>query len=111
MPKLGLFGVEKRRSRAGPGKHYLCHDHLYELSCCPSFPESCFAVIVSDSVGGRYCSRSSYAFDTDLVRIDKFGGIVIEFIGDAIYAVFGAPVRNREHRRGTTFSFPLLLNL
>mmetsp|Transcript_40202 Transcript_40202/g.94141 ORF Transcript_40202/g.94141 Transcript_40202/m.94141 type:complete len:1056 (+) Transcript_40202:102-3269(+) len=29
--------------------------------------------------------------------IDKFGGIVIEFIGDAIYAVFGAPVRNREH--------------
>ena len=54
-------------------------------------------MIVSDSVGGRYCSRSSYAFDTDLVRIDKFGGIVIEFIGDAIYAVFGAPVRNREH--------------
>ncbi|CAJ1396909.1 unnamed protein product [Effrenium voratum] len=29
--------------------------------------------------------------------IDRFGGVVIEFIGDAIYAVFGAPIRNNNH--------------
>ncbi|CAE8594360.1 unnamed protein product, partial [Polarella glacialis] len=29
--------------------------------------------------------------------IDDHGGIVIEFIGDAILSVFGAPVKNRDH--------------
>jgi len=29
--------------------------------------------------------------------IDEFGGIVIEFIGDAIMGVYGAPVKNEDH--------------
>merc|ERR1712007_285155 len=29
--------------------------------------------------------------------IDNFGGIVLEFIGDAIMAIYGAPVRNDQH--------------
>jgi len=39
---------------------------------------------------------SRYFHDMSKI-IDAYGGIVLEFIGDAIMCIYGAPVRNQEH--------------
>ncbi|CAE7789244.1 cya1 [Symbiodinium sp. KB8] len=63
----------------------------------PEDIHSCWSSIVEKLEPEQTLLLLSRYFNDMSEVIDKFGGIVIEFIGDAIYAVFGAPVRNREH--------------